>query len=268
MKQLLVFITAWLGLLLSTFSVAQAQTKPTAPPATAPGATAAPRYQAGKLSTDPAQYMTDVQAMMASTNNANARAVGARLKELWGSNRLTSSQQAHIVALSQTMLAKKFKPRPHFELLFGSIVSGATVAKLSDAQMDQFLDVLGQTLDKETPQETEKFIVSTNRFLNGGYFYRSGYNSLRAVGGTVSFAYSPIAATESNLEFGASRPGSEGRAAARRAQARRQKARCRQARPPSPRPRKKPAAAAGIPADMWSSPTASGWGDDDGWGAP
>ncbi|GAB3581458.1 hypothetical protein [Hymenobacter daeguensis] len=272
MKQIAVLFTAWLGLLLSPLPAAQAQTRPTGTPAAAPGAAAPPRYQPGKLSTDPAQYMTDVQAMMASTNNANAKAVAARLKELWGSNRLTSSQQARIVALSQTMLAKKFKPRPHFELLFGSIVSGATVAKLSDAQMDQFLDVLGQTLDKEAPQETEKFIVSTNRFLNGGYLYRSGYNSLRAAGGTVSFAYSPIAAPAGNFDFGAPAPApkEEPLPAAPKPVAKKPvAAKPAAAKPaPKPAPKKKASSSGWDTADLWSSPSGGGWGDDDGWGAP
>ena len=270
MKQIVVLLTAWLGLLLNPLSAAQAQTKPAAAPAAAPGTAAPPRYQAGKLSTDPAQYMVDVQAMMASTNNANAKAMAARLKELWGSNRLTSSQQARIVALSQTMLTKKFRPRPHFELLFGCIVNGATVAKLSDAQMDQFLDVLGQTLDKEAPQETEKFIISTSRFLNGGYLYHTGYNSLRAAGGTVSFAYSPIGAPESNLEFGAPTPApkEEPLPVAPKPVAKKPAA-AKPAVKAAPKPAAKKKSSSGWDtADLWSSPSGGGWGDDDGWGAP
>ncbi|GAC1378368.1 MAG: hypothetical protein NVSMB30_26280 [Hymenobacter sp.] len=272
MKQF-VLLTAWLGLLLGAGAPARAQTKAPVP---APGATAAaPRYQMGKLSTDPAQYITDVQSMMASTNNGAARAMGTRLKELWASNRLTASQQARIVALSQIMLTKKFRPKPHFEALFGAIVGGATTAKLSDQQMDQYLDVLGQMLEKEAPQETEKFLFSSSRFLNGGYLYRSGYNSLRAVGGTVSFAYSPIAAPVSNLEFGAPAPAPKAEplpaakpAVKKSVAAVAGKTPAKAA--PKPAPKKKKASSSGWDtADLWSSPTGGGWGDtDDGWGAP
>lgn len=269
MKHILVVVTACWGLLLSALPAAQAQTKPAA--ATPPGTAAPPRYQPGKLSTDPAQYMVDVQAMMASTNNANAKAVAARLKDLWGTNRLTSSQQARIVALSQAMLAKKFRPRPHFELLFNSLVNGANTAKLSDQQMDQYLDVLGQTLDKEAPQETEKFLVSTNRFLMGGYLYRSGYNALRAAGGTISFAYSPIAAPAGSYDFGTPTPApkEEPLPVAPKPVAKKPVAAAKPAAKPAPKQAPKKKASSGWDtADMWSSPTASGWGDDDGWGAP
>ncbi|MCC3154833.1 hypothetical protein Q3A66_17120 [Hymenobacter sp. BT770] len=265
----LVLLTAWLGLVLGGYSSAQAQTKAPAPGGAAPAA--APRYQVGRLSTDPAQYIIDVQSMMASTNNAAARAMGARLRELWGTNRLTSSQQARIVALSQVMLAKKFRPRPHFEQLYAAIIGGANSTKLTDQQMDQYLDVLGQTLEKEAPQETEKFIFSTSRFLNGGYFYRSGYSSLRAVGGTISFAYSPIAAPVSNLEFGASAPApkDEPLPAAKKPVAAAKTPAKAAPKPAAPKPKKKASSSGWDTADMWSSPSGGGWGDsDDGWGAP
>jgi hypothetical protein len=268
MNRYLIF-TAWLGLLLGSHSAARAQTK-AAPPGTAPAA-APPRYKVGTLATDPAQYILDAQSMMAATRNAAAMASAARLKELWGTNRLTSSQQARIVALSQVMLAQHFRPRPHFESLFGAIVGGATAAKLSDAQMDQYLDVLGQTLQKEAPQETEKFITSTNRFFNGGYLYRTGFNSLRAVGGTVSFAYSPIAAPVSNLDFNAApTPKEEPLPAAPKPVAKKPAAAKPAAKPaPKPAPKKKASSSGWDTADLWSSPSGGGWGDaDDGWGAP
>jgi len=262
-----IILTAWLSVVLGGYSSAQAPTKAPAPGGTAP----APRYQVGKLSTDPAQYIADVQSMMASTNNAAARAVGARLKELWGTNRLTASQQARIVALSQVLLAKKFRPRPHFETLFGAIIGGATTAKLSDQQMDQYLDVLGQTLEKEAPQETEKFIFSTNRFLNGGYLYRSGHNTLRAVGGAVSFAYSPVAAPVSNLEFGASAPAPKEAPLPATAPAAKKPATAKAAAKGAPKPaaKKKASSSGWDTADVWSSPSGGGWGDsDNGWGEP
>ena len=51
MKQLILLL-AWLGPLLGVVAPARAQTKVPAP--TGPAPVAAPRYQPGKLSTDPA----------------------------------------------------------------------------------------------------------------------------------------------------------------------------------------------------------------------
>ena len=271
-------VCIFLGLLQGSTGAVHAQTKPvpTTPAAAVPAA--APRYQPGKLSTDPAQYIADVQAMMASTNNAGARVIAARFKELWASNRLTASQQARIVALSQTMLVQHFRPRPHFETLFNTLVAGTTLAKLSDGQMDQLLEVLTQSLKNEEPIETDRFLTSTNRFFHGGYLYRTGYNTLRAVNGTISFAYSPLAVPQSNLEFGASAPApkeaplpaapNQGSASAK-AVAKKPVAAAKPAAKPAPK-KKKASSSGWDTADMWSSPANSGWGDtsDDGWGTP
>ena len=269
MKPIFFLICACLGL-LGCPPAALAQTKPGTPaaPAATPAAPAAPRYQPGKLSTNPAQYIEDVQAMMASTNNAGARVVAARLKELWGSNRLTASQQALIVAISQTMLAKRFRPRPHFETLFSTLINGTRLANLNDQQMDQFLDVLGKTLANEAPEETDHFLTSTNRFFNGGYLYRTGYNTLRAVHGTVSFAYSPLAVHESNLEFGAPAPAPKEEPLPDAPKPAAKKPAAKTAAKPAPK-KAKPSSDGWDKADLWSSPSNSGWGDtNDGWGAP
>ncbi|MEJ7658414.1 MAG: hypothetical protein WKG07_01700 [Hymenobacter sp.] len=67
----------------------------------------------GHLSPDPAQFIIDVRTMMLATNNAGAKALGDQLRQLWGSNQLTASQQTTIAALSQKMLDKKLRPIPH-----------------------------------------------------------------------------------------------------------------------------------------------------------
>src|SRR6476661_5172659 len=258
MKRFALVIALFAALLDGLSAVAQ-----TAPP-TQP--TVPAKYN-GRLSTDPVQYILDVQAMMQATNNLAARNSAAKLKELWGSNRLTSSQQARIIALSQTMLAKRFKPRPHFEALFTAIVGGVNTAKLSDQQMDQFLEVFGKTLDNEAVQETDKFLLMASRVLSTGFIYRSGYNGLRAVGGNISFAYSPIAAPTTNLEFGAPEPAKEDVLPEAPKPVKKPAAAKPAAKPaPKPAPKKKASSSGWDTADLWSSSSGGGWGSDDGWG--
>ena len=117
----------------------------------------------------------DAQALMATTNNAAAKASAAQLQTLWASNRLTATQQGKVVALAQQMLAKRFKPRPHFENLFDLVVAAKGPQALSDTQTDQLLDVLTKTVDKEDPRETEKFLANIAQFLQTRYLYRSRY---------------------------------------------------------------------------------------------
>lgn len=127
--------------------------------------------------------------MMATANVATGKAAAARLQQVWASNKLTATQQAYIVALSQQMLARKFKAKPHFEAFFTAIAAGATVQNFSDQQMTEFLNVAGKALAKEQVPEVEKFLMSSAQFLDTKFLYRSRYNTLRVVGGTFSFAY-------------------------------------------------------------------------------
>ncbi|RZK17211.1 MAG: hypothetical protein EOO56_18425, partial [Hymenobacter sp.] len=151
-----------------------------------PGQVAVGKYT-GHLSPDPAQFIVDVGTMMVATNNAPARAIADKLRQLWGSNQLTSSQQRRIAELSQKMLDKKFRPTPHLAAFYAALVGGKNQAKLTDTQTDQLLEVLGQSLERDPNADTEKFLTTTARVLNGGYLYRSSFNSLRAVGGQFFF---------------------------------------------------------------------------------
>ncbi|MBX0292848.1 hypothetical protein K3G63_20560 [Hymenobacter sp. HSC-4F20] len=169
---------------------AQQKPQPAKQPAgTAPTAAPALPKFTGKLSSEPEQFMVDVQSMMATTNMASAKAAGARMQQLWASNKLTATQQRYIVSLSQYMLARKFRPRPHFEHFYTAIAAGALVQNFSDQQMTEFLSVAGKTLEKELPAESEKFLASAAQFLDTKFLYRSRYSTLRVVGGTFSFAY-------------------------------------------------------------------------------
>ena len=287
---LLVLLTGGLG--LATRNPALAQTKPPAGAARpvgvptetrvpvgivqggAKGAATAvlPKY-VGKLSTDPAQYIIDAQAMMVSTNTASARVAASKLRSLWASNRLTATHQGRIVAISQLLLAKKFRPRPHFEALFTAIngAAGFGASKLSDQQLDQYLDVLSQTIEKEPVLNSERFLLTSSRFFNGGVLYRSGFNSLRAKGGTVSFAYNGAPA-ESALEFGAPEPATPLPAPAAATVATKKPAANQKSAPAKSvakaAPKKKKASSGWDTADLWSSGNGGGWGNDDGWGAP
>lgn len=183
----------WLGMLLLSLglaapAVAQQKPAPAAKPG-APVAAPAPVKFAGKFSSEPEQFMVDVQALMATTNNAAAKAAGTRLQQVWASNRLTATQQRYIVSLSQYMLARKLRARPHFEDFFTAIAAGALVQNLSDDQMTQLLNTVGKVLEKEPPVDAEKFLNTAARFLDTRFLHRSRYSSLRVVGGQFRFAY-------------------------------------------------------------------------------
>ncbi|MDF7814648.1 hypothetical protein [Hymenobacter sp. YC55] len=235
------------------------KTQPATPAAAA--ASAVPKFS-GKFSADPAQFIQDVQLMMATTKNAAAIGSGVRLQQLWASNKLTATQQGKIVALSQQMLALGYKPKPHFETMFNGLIAGATVQNMSDQQMDGLLDVLTKTVVNIPGPEAAKFIASTTQFLQTKILYSSRYNKLRVGTGSFSFAYNeqdmpsmapapaPVAAPAPTPEPAPAKPGAK----------------------PAAKPKaapKKRSSDGWDTADLWSSGGSSGWGDsNDGWSTP
>jgi hypothetical protein len=257
-------------------------TKPSAPAATPalpaggqaagtarPGQAAVQRYT-GHLSSDPEQFIIDVRTMMLATNNAGAKALGDQLRQLWGSNQLTASQQATIAGLSQKMLDKKLRPIPHLTAFYSALVTGKTKAGLSDKQIDQYLDALGQSVEKDQSAEVEKYLLTTARVLNGGYLYRSGFNALRMSGGQLSFAYKAAAAPDPNATFDTAPVVPKPAPLPAVAKSTPKPA----AAKPKPKSiaKKKRASDGWDTADMWSGTKASkndGWSSaNDGWGPP
>jgi hypothetical protein len=267
--------------------------KPGAPPAAAPSdgrppgevrpSQAAVQRYTGHLSPDPEQFIIDVRTMMLATNNAGAKALGDQLRQLWGSNQLTASQQTTIAALSQKMLDKKLRPIPHLTAFYSALVTGKAKAGFSDKQVDQYLDVVGQSVEKDPAAEVEKYLLTTARVLNGGYLYRSGFNALRVTGGQLSFAYKGAAAPDPNATFDS--PPVEPKPAALPAAPAKPVAAAAKPKPkPKPVVKKKRASDGWDSGDMWSSSSKAssndGWGppissapkkkaaSNDGWGAP
>ena len=268
---------------------AQAQpTKPVAAPAakppaatdgrtsgqTRPGQVSVSNRYTGHLSPEPAQFIVDVGTMMLATNNNAAKITADKLRQMWGANQFTSGQQVRIAELSQKLLDKKFRPQPHLAAFYAALVGGKGQAKLGDAQLDQLLEVVGQSVERDPSVDTEKFLLTTARMLNGGYIYRSGFNSLRAVGGQFSFAHKG-AATEPVLGAGASFDAAPAElpAAAKPAKATSAAAKPVIKAKPKPAVKKKRASDGWDTADMWSGTSSSkkndGWSTaNDGWGTP
>jgi len=226
----------------------------------------------GHLSPDPAQFIIDARTMLLATNNAGAKLLGDQLRQLWGSNQLTASQQTTIAALSQKMLDKKLRPLPHLTAFFSALVNGKTKASLSDKQLDQYLDALGQAVDKDPAADVEKYLMTTARVLGGGYVYRSGFNALRATGGQLSFAYKVAAAPDPNASFdtpAAPKPAALPPAAPAKPAA----VAAKPAPKPKPVAKKKRASDGWDTGDMWSGGNKAakndGWSTaNDGWGPP
>ncbi|QMU30797.1 hypothetical protein [Adhaeribacter radiodurans] len=147
--------------------------------------------QAVKTFQDPAQFIPQVKALTAPTRNENAIKVAAQLEQVWSTNALTSAQQTKVMDIAQKMQLKKMKARPYFENFFGALVSGINAQKLSGSKLDEFLNVTGESLEKDDVKGFENFLVTAYSFLNNKFIYKANYSKLLAQNGSFSFEYRP-----------------------------------------------------------------------------
>ncbi|MFB9863359.1 hypothetical protein [Rufibacter immobilis] len=146
--------------------------------------------QVYKLSADDqGQFLLDVRAMMAGTKNEAAVLVASNMESAWSSGKLGEKQKAKVMDLSQQMLKKKLKARPHFENFWGTVANSVNLHQYTGANLDQLLAVVEQTLQKQDVKVYERFLVNTQQFLLSKNLYKGPNNQLQAVGGTFAFEY-------------------------------------------------------------------------------
>ncbi|GAB2949348.1 hypothetical protein GCM10027048_13020 [Hymenobacter coalescens] len=214
---------------------------------------------------------------MTATKNPGAIAQAEQLRQLWGSNKLTASQQAKVIELARKMQERRLKPRPHLEAFWGLLLAAKQGQQpLSDQQTDQLLDVTGKALVPQDLKELEMFVTSTTQFLKTRQLYSSRYNRLRlANSSAVTFAYNdndyPGGAPATGSGWGAPKPEPkpEPVKAPEPAKAAPAKAAPKPAAKPKPKPAPKKKSSGWDDWDSGSWDT-GGWGSssDDGWGAP
>ncbi|AYA38343.1 hypothetical protein D3Y59_15605 [Hymenobacter oligotrophus] len=249
----------------------RAQTTKPQQPATNPTPSVSPvvRYSTTPFSTDAEQFIGEIVALMATTKNAPAIALTDQLRQLWASNKLTTTQQGKVIELARQMQARRLKPRPHLEALIGLVVAAKQgQLALNDLQTDQLLDVTGKALAQQDLRELEKFVNSATQFLKTSQLYTSRYNRLKLASNTlVTFAYNdtdyPMPPAPKPSDAPAPLTPEPLKPAAKPAKA---------AAKPAAKPATKPAAKKKSSGwDDWDSGGSwdnGGWGNDDGWGTP
>ncbi|MFC6996171.1 hypothetical protein [Rufibacter roseus] len=146
--------------------------------------------QNNSISADnPQQFLTDVKTMFTATQNEVAAKVGSSWETAWNSGRISSSQQKKIMELTQEMLKKRLRARPHFEDFFGALGSSVNVHQFTGDKLDQLLKVTEQTLQKHDYKVYERYLNSAHQFLSTKALFQGKSNGLKAVGGSFTFEY-------------------------------------------------------------------------------
>lgn len=145
--------------------------------------------QSQLLSQEPVKFIAEVKTLLAATRNEAAGQTGTNLEQLWTANAFTGAQQTQVMAIARQMQQKKLKTRPHLERFFNTLVSGVTGHQLSGARLDELLNVVSQSLEKDDLPSFERFLATTHAFLKDRTLHQSPYNALKVLNGDFSFAY-------------------------------------------------------------------------------
>lgn len=141
------------------------------------------------FSKDPAAFGSEVITMMTATNNEEAIQVGNDFNVLWSGASLNTSHKSAIIEISQKMLKRNFKTKPHFEYFFESLIKAISEQQLDESEITNFLTVTTQVIDEYDNQNALQYLNTVNRFFKTNALYASSYNSVYAEGGTYSFEF-------------------------------------------------------------------------------
>lgn len=142
-----------------------------------------------KLSTDPAQYITDAKAMLVAGKAKNAEQLGADLESIWGNQRLTDKQKQQVIDISQRMYRKKLRVNPHYQDFYRMLVGAVNFHNMRAPQIDNMLEVVDKAVQQEEGIALDRFLSTSSSYLSSGILYQNKQHTLRTLGGNVSFAY-------------------------------------------------------------------------------
>lgn len=149
--------------------------------------------QVAPVASESGDFPEQVIALMAATNNAEARQTAETLKARWNEGAFSQSQKDAIIALAKKMKEKNYKAYPDFNNFYKVLIKGAN-RKLSTSQMDNLLRVAGEIEKNEPRNNLIKYFSFLQDFLEHNALFYSSYNSLVFNGGSFDFDY--IASSE------------------------------------------------------------------------
>ncbi|MES2730844.1 MAG: hypothetical protein V4714_03815 [Bacteroidota bacterium] len=141
-----------------------------------------------KLSDTPDVFIIEAVTMLNSTKNPAAMAVGKEFEAVWN-GKLGAGQKTKAIALSQQMLAKKYKPVPYLKNLFESISLAVNNQHMAAPELDKYLGVTEKVIAQYDSKALSGYLETCKTFFNDRALYRSNFHSLYVSGGKYSFEF-------------------------------------------------------------------------------
>ena len=108
-------------------------------------------------------YLTDLGEFMTATDNDELKSIYKKFSK--NSESFSEIEKSKIIMISNRMLDKRLKPRPHFSKFLSSLMIVNNHAK-GESMLLEWLAVVGQTVAKTTARKLMLFCAFTNDLVN------------------------------------------------------------------------------------------------------
>lgn len=144
-------------------------------------------------------FGTQLATYLERTNNGEATRIGQDFNALWPTS-FSAEQQAQIIAIAVRLQDINRPAIPYQRDFFGALTSGVNLGGLSGVKMDNFLNMLSQSLDKSTPRNFSRELINLRTFFEHEALHFTRYNSLYALNAEYDFEFLGTAPEQSYEE--------------------------------------------------------------------
>src|SRR6478735_8739635 len=148
---------------------------------------ALPAQSQYKFSSDPAQFVTDVNAMFTTANVPQGLTAASSFTAAWGT--FTPEQQKKIIELSQKLSkSKKLRVNPQFTDYF-ALLAAVKSKGLESTTIDTLLIMTDKIVDDYDGRQLQGYFSTIRLVVEEGVIFKSAYSRLRVNGGNIRFRW-------------------------------------------------------------------------------
>ncbi len=140
-----------------------------------------------RLSEKPETFITDIQAVMATDNNAVAMAAGKKFETYWTS-RFSAEQKAALIATCRKMGTRGHK-MAQFYYFFTILDKAIEQEKFSDEKVSNLIDITQKFVDAYDLKTSTRMLEILKDFIEKRRLYASNFNRLYALSGTYELKF-------------------------------------------------------------------------------
>jgi hypothetical protein len=142
-----------------------------------------------RISEKPDDFIKSWQDVMTATQNAAAPDAIKSIDELWKHPRFAEARRGQLVAVSNSLQKKGYKPIPHQLALVEALLQAAKNENIETSVLEPFLATVQKTAELSDSKTFQTLLNISKAYFSNRAVYNSNYNRLYLFSGNVTFKY-------------------------------------------------------------------------------